>query len=103
MPNIIKNPRIWIPPTLTAAILGPLATIIFKMENIPLGSGMGTCGLVGQIGTITAMDSIGRGGWNTYFAILLLHFILPALLALFFTFILRKINWIKDGDLKLDL
>ena len=103
MPNIIKNPKIWIPPTLTAAILGPLATIIFKMENIPLGSGMGTCGLVGQIGTLTAMASIGRGGVNTYFAILLLHFILPALLALFFTFILRKINWIKDGDLKLDL
>ena len=103
MPNIIKNPKIWIPPTLTAAFLGPLATIIFKMENIPLGSGMGTCGLVGQIGTITAMESIGRGGHDTYFAILLLHFVLPAVLALFFTFILRKINWIKDGDLKLDL
>ena len=103
MPNIIKNPRIWIPPILTSAILGPLSTIIFKMENIPLGSGMGTCGLVGQIGTLTAMESIGRGGVNTYFAILLLHFILPAILALFFTVILRKINWIKDGDLKLDL
>ncbi|UTC62889.1 PTS sugar transporter subunit IIC [Treponema sp. OMZ 787] len=103
MPNIIKNPKIWIPPTLAAAILGPLATIVFKMENIPLGSGMGTCGLVGQIGTITAMEAIGRGGLDTYAAILLLHFIMPAALTLFFTFLLRKINWIKDGDLKLNL
>ncbi len=103
MSNIVKNPKIWIPPTLTAAILGPLSTITFKMENIPIGSGMGTCGLSGQIGTITAMEAIGRGGVNTYLAILLLHFVLPAVLTIFFTFILRKLNWIGDGDLKLAL
>ena len=56
MSNIIKNWKIWIPPTLASAIIGPLSTTIFKMENIPIGSGMGTCGLVGQFGTITAWN-----------------------------------------------
>lgn len=103
MPNIIKNPRIWIPPTLTAAVLGPAATMLFKLENIPLGSGMGTCGFVGQIGTITAMADKGKTGFTIYLSILLLHFIAPAVLTAIFTAILRKLNWIKDGDLKLNL
>lgn len=62
MPNIIKNWKIWIPPTLTSAILGPLSTTIFKLENIPIGAGMGTSGLVGQFGTITAMEAVGKEG-----------------------------------------
>ncbi len=103
VPNIIKNPLIWIPPTLSALILGPIATMIFKLENIAIGSGMGTCGFVGQIGTLTAMSNINRAGFNTYFAILLLHFIAPAILTLIFASIFRKFKLIKDGDLKLDL
>lgn len=103
MPNIIKNPRIWIPPTLTSAILGPLSTYIFKMENIPIGSGMGTSGFVGQFGTITAMEAIGRGGITLYLNILLLHFILPAVLTLLIAKFMRKRGWIKEEDLKLDL
>lgn len=103
MSNIVRNWKIWIPPILTAAITGPIATVVMKMENIPIGSGMGTSGLVGQIGTITAMNAIGRGGWPLYLNILLLHFVLPAALTLLFTFILRKTGWIKDGDLKLNL
>lgn len=103
MPNIIKNPRVWIPPTLTAAILGPISTYIFKMENIPIGSGMGTSGFVGQFGTITAMEAINRGGISLYLNILLLHFILPAILTLIFGRFMRKRGWIKEGDLKLDL
>lgn len=103
MSNIVRNWKIWIPPILTAAITGPIATVVMKMENIPIGSGMGTSGLVGQIGTITAMNAIGRGGWPLYLNILLLHFVLPAALTLLFTFILRKMGWIKDGDLKLNL
>ena len=52
MGNIIKNPRIWIAPIITSAITGPLATCIFKlnMNGTAVSSGMGTCGLVGQIG-----------------------------------------------------
>ncbi len=103
MPNIIKNPIIWLPPTLTAAILGPVSTMIFKLENIPLGSGMGTCGLVGQIGTLTAMEQAGRTGVNVYLSIFILHFIAPAILTLFFTWCLRKIHRIKAGDLKLNI
>lgn len=103
MSNIVRNWKIWIPPTLTAAITGPIATVVMKMENIPIGSGMGTSGLVGQIGTINAMNAIGRGGPSLYLNILILHFLLPATLTLLFTYILRKMGWIKDGDLKLNL
>lgn len=105
MPNIVKNPRIWIAPTLAGAITGPLATCLFKMEmnGTPVSSGMGTCGLVGQIGiysgwvaegkAITAFDWIG---------LVLICFILPAILSYVFCRIERKLGWIKDGDLKLN-
>ena len=106
MPNIVKNPRIWIPPTLASVITGPLATCLFKLEmnGAPVSSGMGTCGLVGQIGVytgwvqtgkvITAMDWIG---------LVLICFVLPAVLSTVFCQILRKCGWIKEGDLKLEV
>ncbi|MBR4391864.1 MAG: PTS sugar transporter subunit IIC [Bacteroidales bacterium] len=99
MGNIVKNPRIWIPPTLAAAITGPLATCVFHLENIPIGSGMGTCGLVGPIGIYTAMPD---GGANMWIGMALVCFILPAVLSWLFGMILRKIGWIKDGDLKIE-
>lgn len=99
MGNIVKNPRIWIPPTLAAAITGPLATCVFHLENIPIGSGMGTCGLVGPIGIYTAMP---EGGANMWIGMLLVCFVLPALLSWLFGLVLRKIGWIKEGDLKID-
>ncbi|MGN0975012.1 MAG: PTS transporter subunit IIC [Gemmiger sp.] len=104
MPNILKNPRIWLPPILTSAVTGPIATCLFRMEmNGPaISSGMGTCGLVGQIGVytgwietghaITAMDWVGMA---------LICFVLPAVLTPLFAIPLRKIGWIKGGDLKL--
>lgn len=111
MPNLVKNPRCWIPPVLASAITGPLATCLFKlqMNGGAVSSGMGTCGFVGQIGVytgwvndiaagtkaaITAMDWVGM---------VLICFVLPAVLSLVFCEILRKLKWIKDGDLKLDL
>ena len=103
MSNIIKNWRIWIPPTLSSAIIGPLSTTVFKMENIPIGSGMGTCGLVGQIGTITAMEAANKGGVMMWLGILLLNFILPAIITLLIAKIMRVKNLIKPGDLKLDI
>lgn len=103
IPNIIKNWKIWIPPTLTAAITGPISTIIMKMENSPIGSGMGTSGLAGQISTIAEMTKVGKSGGMLYFNILILHFLLPAFLTWCFYIILKKINLIKKGDLKLDL
>ena len=99
MGNIVKNPRIWMPPTLAAAITGPLATCVFHLENIPIGSDMGTCGLVGPIGIYTAMP---EGGLNMWLGMLLVCFVLPALLSWLFGLILRKIGWIKEGDLKIE-
>ena len=99
MGNIVKNPRIWIPPTLAAAITGPLATCVFHLENIPIGAGMGTCGLVGPIGIYTAMPD---GGWNMWIGMLLVCFVLPALLSWLFGLVLRKMGWIKEGDLKIE-
>ena len=95
MPNIVRNWRIWIPPTLTAAILGPLSTVVFKMENNAAGAGMGTSGLVGQFNTIAVM------GPQAWWKILILHFLLPGVLSLFFSEIMRKKQWIKMGDMKL--
>ena len=104
MGNIVLNPRIWIPPTPIRAtrpsmIPGPIATMVFRLENIPAGSGMGTCGLVGPIGVYTAMG----GGTRMWVGILLVCFLLPAVLTFVFGEVLRSMGWIKDGDLKLDL
>lgn len=101
MGNIVRNPRIWIPPTLASMVTGPISTMVFKLENIPTGSGMGTCGLVGPIGIYTAMQE--TGGTNMWLGILLVCFILPAVLTPLFGLMCRKAGWIKEGDLKLDL
>ena len=97
--NIIKNPYILVPPTLAGAITGPLSTVVFKMTNSPLGAGMGTSGLVGQIGTFTTMG----GNFHTIAGVTVLHFVLPAVLALIFDRVLRKMGKIKDGDYKLNI
>ncbi|NBK24103.1 MAG: PTS sugar transporter subunit IIC [Spirochaetia bacterium] len=95
IPNIAKNPLIWIPPTLTSALLGPVSTMVFKMENNSAGAGMGTSGLVGQFNALAVM---GLEAWPT---ILLMHILLPALLSSLFSRYLRKKEWIKEGDLLL--
>lgn len=97
VPNIARNPRIWIPPILASAILGPLATMVFGMINLPVGAGMGTSGLVGQVATVNAMGSQP----SVLLAIGLLHFVLPALLTLLFAAWLRRMGWIRPGDLTL--
>ena len=114
MPNIVKNPKIWLPAILTSAITGPIATCLFKLEmnGAPINSGMGTCGLCGQLGvwtgwvapsekalasgavaiTPTAFDWVG---------LILISFVLPAVLCWLFGIFFRKIGWIKEGDLQL--
>lgn len=100
MPNIIRKPIIWLPSIIASAILGPISTIIFKMENTPLGSGMGTCGFVGQIGTINAMESVSKG--TVVLNMVLLHFVLPAIISYIVYLLLRNKGIIKDGDMKLN-
>ena len=110
MGNIIKNPRIWIAPTLASAITGPLATCLFhfEMNGAAVSSGMGTCGLVGQIGVYTGwVNDIAAGTKAAitpmdWVAMLLICFVLPAVLSVVFCEIERKLGWIKEGDLKLN-
>lgn len=99
IPNIIRHPWILLPPTLAGLITGPLSITIWQMENIPIGAGMGTSGLVGQISTLVAMG----GGSDVWLAIALLHFILPAGLTLLFAIPFRRAGLIKDEYLKLEL
>ncbi|NDL68060.1 PTS transporter subunit IIC [Anaerotalea alkaliphila] len=102
MPNILRNPRVWIPPTVASALLGPLATVVFKMANNPSGAGMGTSGLVGPLMTWSTMAG-SRPDSSLLLQILLLHFLLPAGLTLVISESMRKKNWIKPGDLRLDV
>jgi uncharacterized membrane protein len=109
MGNIVKNPRIWIAPTLASAITGPIATCIFKlkMNGAAVSSGMGTCGLVGQIGVYTGwVNDVAAGTKEAITAfdwtgLILISFVLPAILALIFNYGLRKMGWVKDGDMRL--
>ena len=114
MGNIVKNPRIWIPPTLASAITGPIATCLFRLEmnGDPINSGMGTCGLCGQLGVWTgwlapAEKALANGAaaivpsamdWT---GLILISFLLPAVLSVLFCELLRKIGWIREGDLAL--
>ena len=114
MPNIVKNPRIWLPAILTSAVTGPLATSFFKLEmnGDPINSGMGTCGLCGQLGVWTGWvnpsDAALANGAAAmaptafdWVGLILISFVLPAVLTWAFGLFFRKIGWIKPGDLTL--
>ena len=114
MPNIVKNPRIWIPPTLAAAVTGPIATCLFRLEmnGAPINSGMGTCGLCGPIGVWSGWVSpseaaLAKGAAAIapaamdWIGLILICLILPAVLSAAFCASLRRIGWIREGDLKL--
>ncbi|MDR1688658.1 MAG: PTS sugar transporter subunit IIC [Clostridiales bacterium] len=95
VPNIIKNPRIWIAPTISSGICGLLSTTVFRMETTAVGAGMGTAGLVGQFTTYSVM------GAPSLIPMLILHFLIPAALTLIISEFLRKISWVKPDDMKL--
>jgi hypothetical protein len=114
MPNIIRNPRIWLPAILTSAITGPLATCVFglEMNGAAINSGMGTCGLCGPIGVWTGWvapteEAIAKGAAAisptalNWLGLILICFVLPAVLTWLFGLFFRKIGWIKENDLKL--
>lgn len=115
MGNIVRNPKIWIPPIIASAITGPIATCLFKMEmnGTPVSSGMGTCGLVGPIGVwtgwVTPSEAAIANGASAitpnamdWIGMILICFVLPAILSWAFGQIARKIGWIREGDLTLD-
>ncbi len=109
MSNIVKNPRIWIAPTLASAITGPIATCLFKlqMNGAPVSSGMGTCGLVGQIGVYTGWVNDVAAGTKAaitsfdWIGLVMISFILPALFSYVIHLGVKKLGWVKDGDMKL--
>lgn len=101
VPNIIRNPLIWIPPIIVSALLGPVATYLLKMECNAIGAGMGTSGLVGQFGTIAVMAE-KVSSLRLYLTIGLLHFVAPALLTWIISEFMRKRGWIKYGDMDLN-
>ena len=99
MGNICRKPVIWLPPTLAAAVCGPLSTMIFRLECVGVSAGMGTCGLVGPIGIIAATEHTPM----MWIGILTLCIIAPAVLSLIFNELMRKCGWIKTGDMALTL
>ena len=109
MPNIMKNPRVWIAPTLASAITGPIATCVFRlqMNGAAVNSGMGTCGLCGPIGVLTGWFTPSEGvaaitpTAMDWIGLVLICIVLPAVLSLLINLPLRKLGWVKDGDLKL--
>ena len=98
MGNICKRPQIWIPPTLAAAIIGPVSTMVFKLKCAGVAAGMGTCGMVGPIGVINATEK----GPMLWIGLALCCIVLPAVLSLIFSEIMRKLGWIKAGDMLLE-
>ena len=99
--NIVRRPRIWLAPTLTAAVLGPVSTMVFKMTNNAIGAGMGTSGLVGPLATYATMNS--GAGFDSILAlkILILHFVAPAVIALMIHLVMKRFGMVKDGYMKL--
>ncbi|MBR5792557.1 MAG: PTS sugar transporter subunit IIC [Ruminiclostridium sp.] len=110
MGNIVRNPKIWIPPTVASAITGPIATCLFhlQMNGTPVSSGMGTCGMVGPIGVYTGwVNDVAAGAKMAitgmdWLVLILVCIVLPAVLTWLIGIPCRKLGWIKDGDLKLD-
>lgn len=101
--NIVKKPVIWMPAIITSAVLGPISTMIFHLTNNPTGSGMGTAGLVGQINAYQTMVAEGHSPAVVFIQIVVMHFILPGILAWGISEFMRKKGWIQNGDMKLSV
>ncbi len=102
IPNIARNPRIWIPPTLASAITGPVATVVLGLKNLPAGAGMGTSGLVGPLLSWQAMTAAGESRTKTVVSIVLICAVLPAIISFAVYVPLRRFGWIHDGDMRLE-
>ena len=101
MPNIVRHPLIWLPSIISSAILGPVSSALLKMVSNPVGSGMGSAGLVGQFMAYDSMVAAGVSPVVTLLEIVLMHFVLPAVVTLGIAEAMRKLGWIKSGDMKL--
>ena len=100
--NIVRKPIIWLAPTLTSAILGPVSTVWLEMTNNALGAGMGTAGLVGPLATFADMTEAGAAAGPLTLKIICLYFIAPAVISLALHHLMVKAGWVKPGDMKLN-
>lgn len=100
--NIARKPVIWLAPTLTSAILGPVSTVWLQMTNNAMGAGMGTSGLVGPLATFATMTEAGAAAGPLSIKILCLYFLAPALISLGIHMLMKKAGWVKAGDMKLE-
>ena len=100
--NIVRKPVIWLAPTLTSAILGPISTVVLKMTNSALGAGMGTSGLVGPLAAFADMSAAGAETWPLIMKIAGLYFIAPAIMSLCIHQAMKNAGWVKKGDMKLE-
>lgn len=101
MPNLVRKPILWLPPIISSAILGPISSAVLKMVSTPVGSGMGSAGLVGQFSAFEAMTNAGVKPVIALLEIVVMHFVLPAVVTLGICEAMRKLGFIKPGDLKL--
>lgn len=100
--NIARKPIIWLAPTLTSAILGPVSTVWLQMTNNALGAGMGTSGLVGPLATLATMTEAGAAAGPLTIKIICLYFLAPAAISLCIHLLMKKAGWVKPGDMKLE-
>jgi uncharacterized membrane protein len=100
--NIARKPIIWLAPTLTSAILGPISTVWLQMTNNALGAGMGTAGLVGPLATYATMSEAGAASGPLILKIICLYFIAPAVISMAIHLMTVKLGWVKAGDMKLN-
>lgn len=103
VPNIVKKPVIWLPAIVSSAILGPVASAVLHMTSTPVGSGMGSAGFVGQFAAYGSMVADGMSSAAALGLIVVMHFVLPGLISLGVSQLMRKLGWINDGDMKLEV
>ncbi len=103
VPNIVKKPVIWIPAIVSSAILGPVASAVLHMTSTPVGSGMGSAGFVGQFAAYGSMVDEGMSATAAIGLIAVMHFVLPGLISLGVSELMRKAGWISEGDMKLEV
>ena len=103
VPNIVKKPIIWLPAIISSAVLGPVSSAVLRMTSTPVGSGMGSAGFVGQIAAYGSMRADGMSAGMALGLILLMHFVLPAIVSLLVSELMRRKGWIRQGDMKLEV
>ncbi len=100
IPNIMKKPIIMLP-EIIASVFAGLVAVLLGITCTPAGGGMGTSGLVGLFGVIESCSACGVSTVNCVLGIILCLFIIPAVISLLVSELMRKKNWIKFGDMKL--